>query len=44
MSSQQLTTVQNNCFGVAGNRNVTVPWVYLERVKGVGQPVFDRGA
>jgi hypothetical protein len=31
--SQQLTTVENNWFGVAANRNVTVLWVYLERVK-----------
>jgi hypothetical protein len=33
MYSQQLTTVENNWFGVAANRNVTVLWVYLERVK-----------
>jgi hypothetical protein len=31
--SQALTTVQNTWFGVAPNQNVTVLWVYLERVK-----------
>jgi hypothetical protein len=33
MYSQPLTTVANQWFGVAPNRNVTVLWVYLERVK-----------
>ena len=33
MYSQPLTTVENKWFGVAANRNVTVLWVYLERVK-----------
>ena len=33
MYSQPLTTVANPWFGVAANRNVTVLWVYLERVQ-----------
>ena len=28
--TQQLTTLENDWFGVAGNRSVTVLWVYLE--------------